>query len=81
MLRLGRGLRTVQQRHERFLDHVLRLAVAQPQRAPVENQLCRFRLVKPLAPTWFTLTVHISSMDRHRPCLICISYLLPAVTT
>ena len=35
VLRLRRGLWTLKQRRESFLQHVFRLAVAQPQRAPV----------------------------------------------
>ncbi len=53
--------RTLQQRHKRFLQHILRLAVAQPQGAAIENQFRRFRVVERFAPM-FVFT-HFHSID------------------
>src|SRR5438132_10193931 len=72
MLRLGRGLRPLQQGNERLLEDILRLAMAQAQRPAVENQLRSLRLVKALAPTQFGFHAHIASLDRHRASPICI---------
>ena len=50
MFRLARTLRQLHQRQKRFLQNILRLAVAQAQRAAIKNQFRRLRLIKRLAP-------------------------------
>src|SRR2546426_6221106 len=72
MFRLGRRLPPVQQRNERLLEDILRLAMAQAQRPAVENQLPSLRLVKALAPTQFGFHAHTGSLDRHLSGPICI---------
>ena len=52
VLRILRCPLHLEQRDEQLLQHILRLAVAQTQRAPIQNELCGLRLVK------FSLPVH-----------------------
>ena len=58
MLRFARRLRLLHQRQERFLQNVLRLAMAQAQRAAVQDQSRRLRLVQVPEPVNVFNAVH-----------------------
>jgi len=61
MLRLRGRCGALQQRHKRLMQHILRLAMAQPQSAAIKNQFRRFRVVERFAP--MLLFTHFHSID------------------
>lgn len=58
MLRLGGRKRELHHSQKRFLQGILRLAVAQAQRAAIKDQLRRLRVVERLTPMGFRAAVH-----------------------
>jgi len=58
MFRLEGNLRLLHQGQEGFLQHILRLAVAQAQGPAVKNQFRGFSFIKPQTPIEFQFTAH-----------------------
>ena len=48
----------LRQRHEHLLQNIFRLAVTEAERAAIQNQLRRLRVVERLAPVLLTVFFH-----------------------
>src|SRR5581483_8417354 len=69
-LRLLRGILETEQRHERLLQDIFGLAVAEAKSASVEDQRRRFGFVKRLPPAMFVVAqvVKYSAQNLARAC-------------